>query len=167
MLKLRTLTLLVVLATLFTGSLGWAGGINVQQRVTLIPQMTGVTCWAAAASMVLGNQSVGKGKAKELGTGELQATDANIRRFAQQYGLVMRARSSYTVEGLANLLKKSPLWAAGNGHVVVIAGMEGDGTPSGTILTIFDPWPVGKGDVPRVSFKKWVADYGTVWILSK
>jgi len=47
--------------------------------------------------------------------------------------------------------------------------MNGDGTPSGTTLTIYDPWPPRVGQIRRVSFAKWMTDYpqATTYILHR
>lgn len=146
--------------------------LNIWHHVALFPQPTGMTCWSAAATMVLGNQSAGAGRARLAANGGLASDFANIRTFAAAYGLQMEAPQSWTVQGLEPLLMKGPLWVAGlvpSGHAYVIGAMSGDGTPVGTSLTIYDPWPPNKGQIRRTTFASWMARYpmATLYILHR
>jgi len=50
-----------------------------------------------------------------------------------------------------------PIWvgeASPGLHVVVVAGMHGDGTPDGTFVRIADPWPIGRGERYSLSFQE-------------
>lgn len=122
----------------------------VSHPVELVPQPTDMSCWAAAASMVLGNQSTGPGGAA-LQSGGLVNTVANVRTFARAYGLQVHPYQSWSVDGLRDLLERhGPLWVGGlvpNGHAYVIAGLWGDGTSKGTTMRIYDPWPPRVGRV--------------------
>jgi hypothetical protein len=76
---------------------------------------------------------------------------ANDTTMFSYWGLRPEAPQCYTVVGFAQMLNASgPLWVAGDlgttgrePHVRVVAGMQGDGTPEGTVLTIHDPWQRG------------------------
>ena len=63
------------------------------------------------------------------------------------WGLTPEAAQSYTVQGFADLLKKhGPLWVASaepGPHIRVVTGMVGDGTATGTLVYINDPWEQG------------------------
>lgn len=116
-------------------------------------QPTGMSCWSAAATMILGNnQSVGQGSAALRPSGGLDASFANIAEFARNLGWEMPDHTP-TVGELVSMLMRTPLWMAvqhaAGGHVVVLSGVYSDGDPSGqgTMVRIHDPWPVGHGAV--------------------
>lgn len=121
--------------------------------VPLIPQQTGMSCWAAGAAMLVAWRDQLSIDPSEIAnaTGAwtayvhgLQPNDASI---FPVWGMAPEAPQSYTVEGFYNLLNTyGPLWVAGavpSPHIRVVAGMRGDGTPDGTTLMINDPWETG------------------------
>jgi hypothetical protein len=65
------------------------------------------------------------------------------------WGLTPEPPQSFTVTAFAQLIQQyGPLWVAqqiDDPHILVITGISGDGTPTGTILSINDPWPPGGG----------------------
>jgi len=127
--------------------------INIKYDVQLVPQMTGMSCWAAGAAMLVGwrdkvsinpseiANAIGYWKQYEKG---LTPTDTSMFNY---WGLVVEPPQSYTVQGFANLLQRyGPLWVASaepGPHIRVVTGMSGDGTSEGTNLNINDPWQVG------------------------
>ena len=134
-------------------------------NVKLIPQHTPSTCWSAALAMLLGVQaSMSPGDAQTAAGGgmfndaELSKPD-NTKKFANFYGLKLLNAQSWMPDGLANMLSargplmmnmlwNAPKYMAGlgsSGHMMIIAGIRGDGSPEGTTLRIFDPWPVNRG----------------------
>ncbi len=121
-------------------------------RVILFGQPTGMTCWSAAATMILGNQSVGPGNATTGPGGGLTPTSGNQEVFAQALGWRMLGYSP-TVTDLANIVSQKPVWisAYGSGwaHAVVLSGVYSDGEDAGdgTMFRIHDPWPVGRGRI--------------------
>jgi hypothetical protein len=138
----------------------------------LVPQWTNTTCWSAATAMLLGMRAcMSSGPATATPeSGLLNDSDTmsleNTRKFAQYHGLTMLAPQSWTANGLARLLGThkrlmvDALWdvrsyIAGwgsSGHMMIIAGIRGDGTESGTTVRIYDPWPVGKGSVYSANY---------------
>jgi hypothetical protein len=64
---------------------------------------------------------------------------------------------TWTVEGLAGLLRRKPVWAVGGGssptggwlHAIVLSAIWSDGASdaSGTMIRIHDPWPPNQGSV--------------------
>ncbi|MEN1783496.1 MAG: M12 family metallopeptidase [Bacteroidota bacterium] len=129
--------------------------IDITYNVNLVPQTSRLSCWAAAAAMIVGwreNLSMNPRDIAggEGGWGEFFYNNSlppdNLEMFSI-WGLQYEHGQSYTVEGFAQVLAQGPLWAAtevNNGaHVVVVSAMRGDGTPGGTILTIQDPWEEG------------------------
>jgi hypothetical protein len=116
-------------------------------------QPTGMSCWSAAATMILGNnQSIGSGSAALRPSGGLDDSFGNIEEFARNLGWRMPNHTPTVVE-LVSLLMRTPLWMAvqhaNGGHVVVLSGVYSDGDPSGqgTMVRIHDPWPVGRGAI--------------------
>jgi hypothetical protein len=119
---------------------------NVHYDIDLLPQPTNMSCWSAAASMVLGNMSVGPGKAALDEKGGLKSSPQNIKQFADQYGFTVEYGATWTAKAIAIFLRMDgPLWVAGkvpNGHAFVISGIEGN-DDTDAVLTIYDPWPPG------------------------
>ena len=120
--------------------------------VTLVGQPDDTSCWSAAASMILGNMSVGSGDAGRSATGRLGHSLDNIEAFARSLGWRMLDHTPNIVE-LVSLLMRTPLWigvqGTGGGHAVALTGVYSDGDPSGqgTMVRIHDPWPVGHGAI--------------------
>ncbi|MDY8138116.1 M12 family metallopeptidase [Aquimarina sp. 2201CG5-10] len=129
--------------------------LNISYSVSLVPQTTRVSCWAASAAMIVGwrdqisinPEDIARGIGgwrNYFHNGGLPAD--NVEMF-HHWGLTYVHPQSYTVQGFADLLNNGPLWVATNldndPHVVVVTGMSGDGTPDGTMLTVQDPWEQG------------------------
>ena len=141
--------------------------------VTLVAQWTPSTCWSAALSMLLGGGpacmtpgSAALGQTGGLYNDASLSRPENTRRFADSYRLTLMHAMSWTAEGLAsllsghgplmmNLLWNAPSFMAGqgsSGHMLIIAGIRGDGTEDGTTIRIYDPWPVGHGSIYSLSY---------------
>jgi hypothetical protein len=139
--------------------------IDIAHRVQLFGQPTGMTCWSAAATMLTGaNMSYGPGEAALGATGGLEPSFENVQKFANAHGLTMHAPQSWTVPGLAGLMRQGPVWVAGwvpFGHAVVYGGIHGDGTPEGTLIIIYDPLPVGVGAVRGELYGDWMRHHPT------
>lgn len=112
-----------------------------------IAQPTNVTCWATAASMVLGWRDrmslTVEGIAERAGLTTATGLDAaQVGQFATDMGLTAEPPQSYTVEAFRQLLAtKGPLWvgAAVSGlHAIVVTGLYSDGNE--TYVRITDPW---------------------------
>lgn len=132
-------------------------------RVQMIPQWTADTCWSAATAMLLGRRMTMSSGGVSAEGGLLNDADlddpVNVRKFAQFHGLKMLPPRSWQPDGLASLLRgRGPimintLWEpkdyhagkGSSGHMRVIAGIRGDGTPGGTTIRLYDPSPVGRG----------------------
>lgn len=136
----------------------------------LVPQWTNTTCWSASTAMLLGMRacmSPGPATADSglLNDSEKMSPD-NTKTYAKYHGLSMSAPQSWTADGLARLLGAhkrlmvDALWdvssyVAGqgsSGHMMVIAGIRGDGTEFGSTVRIVDPWPVGRGSVYSANY---------------
>jgi Putative peptidoglycan binding domain/Papain-like cysteine protease AvrRpt2 len=130
--------------------------IDITHPVNLFPQPTAVSCWSAAATMIVGNMSVGPGNSK-LAAGSLIPGPNNVQAFADSLGWTMHYPQTWSVGGLANLLRRGPAWAVGGGtsplgqwlHAIVLSGLWSDAVQdgSGTMIRIHDPWPPNVGSV--------------------
>jgi len=133
--------------------------------VPLIPQPTDQSCWAAAVSMVLGNQSVGPGKAATFGDG-LILTYENVQTFARSHGLSVDRNVCLRIADLRKRLRKAPVMLIGEderqGHAVVLAGMWGDGSAQGTTLLILDPSPPKVGARKQMTYARFSRAYRLV-----
>lgn len=131
--------------------------IDITHPVRLFPQPTNMTCWSAAATMIVGNMSVGPGGAQLGPGGGMLPGPENIERFAQGLGWRMYHPQTWTVGGLAGLMRRRPVWAVGGGsspagdwlHAIVLSALWSDGAEdaSGTMIRIHDPWPPNVGSV--------------------
>jgi hypothetical protein len=124
--------------------------VELEHRVTLFGQPTGMTCWSAAATMILGNMSVGSGAAQTDTTGGLNPDIDNIETFLAGLGWrLLNNQSAPPISTFINGLSVGPLWVAFEGgtfkHAVVASAIWGDRTDDGTVMRIHDPWPPGRG----------------------
>ena len=137
---------------------------DVWNEVPLVPQTTGMSCWAAAAAMIVGwrdrvavdprdvAEGVGRWEAYREG---LDPND--VHALARTWGLVIQPQERLTIEALRETLEEyGPLWvgeASPGLHSIVVTGVRGDGTPGGTFVRINDPWPVGRGERYVLTFR--------------
>ena len=132
--------------------------------VQLVRQSTETNCWQAAAAMVLGErrEDVGIGRGHRRLSGALRTADDSMEGFASSHGLTLLYRTSFTPQGFYDLLNAhGPLMISGmvpDAHAMVIGGIRGDGTPDGTDLIIYDPWPWRQG-----TYAMSVQDFYTTW----
>ncbi len=123
-----------------------------EHGITLFGQPTGTSCWSAAATMILGNQSAGPGRARLAPTGEIYTSVENIREFARSYGWQALNHTPGILE-MVHLVQRTPVWitASGDGwgHAVVLSGVYSDGDirGNGTFFRIHDPWPPRRGKI--------------------
>lgn len=136
---------------------------DIWHEVPLVQQLTGMSCWAAAAAMLVGWRDCIDIDAEDVakGSGRWEAyrdglVPEDVDALAARFGLIAEPPRRYTVQSLRELLEQNgPLWvgeASPGLHVIAITGMHGDGTPDGTRVRIADPWPVGKGERYSISF---------------
>lgn len=136
---------------------------DVWWEVPLVPQVTGMSCWAAAAAMLIGwrdslavdPEEVAKacGRWAEYRDG---LVPEDVQGFASSWGLHAEALPALDPTRLHRLIAAhGPLWigeASPGLHVIVLAGLFGDGSDRGTILRVLDPWPVGRGERYQIPF---------------
>lgn len=127
--------------------------IDVRYNVQLVPQQTGMSCWAAGFAMIVGwaeqmsidpseiARATGYWAQYQTGLNPEDVTVMNV------WGFEPAPLQTLTVEGFANLLRsRGPLWVASaepGPHIRVVTGMQGDGSPDGTLVHINDPWEQG------------------------
>ena len=137
---------------------------DVWNEVPLVAQTTGMSCWAAAAAMLIGwrerlvvnpdEVARGAGRWSEFKNG-LHPED--VAAFAGRWGLVNEPNADvWEVDHFRQMLETfGPLWvgeASPGLHAIVVTGLCGDGTPEGTHVRVNDPWPVGAGERYTISF---------------
>ena len=133
-----------------------------EHNVRLYGQPTTMTCWSAAATMMSGsNQSVGPGGAATASSGGMGMGIENSDTFIRSRGWRMINNASRPpISVVTAALARGPVWLAFEGghfkHAVVVSAAWGDGTDTGTVLRIHDPWPQGRGTV-----------YGTTYVNGK
>lgn len=126
---------------------------EVHHRVTPFGQPDHVTCWSAAATIMLGNRSVGAGSARTGTDGGLGSQIDNVEQFLRSLGWHMvNNGTSPSASSLIRAVQRGPLWVSfvgteNFGHAVVISGYHTNaaGDEDATVFDIQDPWPPGRG----------------------
>jgi hypothetical protein len=150
---------------------------DIWHEVPLVQQLTGMSCWAAAAAMIVGWRDCIDIDAEDVahGAGRWHAyreglEPADVGAFARAWGLEVARLTALSVAEFRRLLTDhGPLWvgeASPGLHVVVVAGMFGDGTPTGSFVRIADPWPIGRGERYTLSFHEFRAGLAAAAALS-
>lgn len=152
--------------------LGAAPAVDIWHEVPLVPQLTGMSCWAAAAAMLIGWRDCIAVDPAELARGsgrwheyQIGIEPRDITTLARIWDLdVVDVPPDLSFADLAALLEQhGPLWvgeASPGLHVVVVAGAHGDGHPDRSHVRIADPWPAGRGErytIPFTEFRRSLA----------
>lgn len=135
--------------------------VDIWHEVPLVPQVTGMSCWAAGAAMIIGwrdSIAVDPGEVARAAGRWQEYRDGlqpeGVESFARTWGLGVRRLGGLTTPVLRQLLvDHGPLWvgeASPGLHVVVVSGLIGDGTDENTEVRVVDPWPVGRGERYRL-----------------
>lgn len=140
------------------GPLTWGAlgiSIDINKTVTLASQPSNDTCYAAAATMVLGPAASVSFNPGPTPSG--QASDDYWARSFQQLFSTWRLEYGQTPmpKALVGYIHNGAFWFAGNlpfpsgpsYHAVVVGAIWGDGDSETTMLLIYDPWPPGKGEI--------------------
>jgi hypothetical protein len=145
---------------------------KVDPGVEPVSQPSDNTCWAAAGAMLLSwkrRQSMTiQEAADQAGTGWREKLDGNIalhanelQAYAQALGIKAEALQSYLPRGILQLLQQyGPLWVIGDdavpddhmSHVRIVTGIHGDGSPTGTTVTVIDPANGQSNDLTYLDF---------------
>ena len=143
-----------------------AGGMStnpiaVNQSLTLVPQPTDVTCWAASIAML-----TGKTVEEVCSEAGMTTTDGygwpEIQQAVSMLGLTEVGPACGGPDYFAPMLERSPLWIVEVGapyHAVVLAGLNGGGNWDDTEATIYNPWPPGSGAIERKPFMEFANEY--------
>ena len=146
--------------------------IDVMYDVEMVPQQTDMSCWAAAAAMILSWRDQASYTPWQIANDIGHAYEFSYgyriddRSLFQATGMVAESPQTYSVHAFANMLNEyGPLWVAtheGAGHVRVVTGISGDGTAEGTELFISDPWDRDADEwLPSNSGSEYTESYAT------
>jgi hypothetical protein len=150
---------------------------TVPGNIPAVKQPTGNTCWATAATMLIswkkGPQTIQQAM-DNAGViyGLKVKADSGLAgsekpSFLQAVGMKAEGPQTYSVAGWQQLLKNyGPLWVTTNEgtsqrfavHARVMVGISGDGSPSGTFVTLLDPATGSKTSETIQSFTKKMED---------
>lgn len=127
--------------------------IDIEKPVTLASQPSNDTCYAAAATMVLGLYAARSWAPGPTPPGKA-ADDHWAEEFSKQFSWTLQYGVSPRPSMLAGFLHSGAFWIAGNlpfpsgpsYHAVVVGAIWGDGSPEGTMILIYDPWPPNRGE---------------------
>ena len=151
--------------------------VNIYHHVTLVPQSADDNCWLAAIAMLKGATTYTTGP--YVDTGFFRSDYSGIptqalyyQKLAKAYRLRYaelnpRASTTKTLSQFQKLLTIAPVGVFDTqpvnvkgkftAHATVIGAMRGNGTPSGTILTEYNPLPVNQGKIdPPISYQAWI-----------
>jgi hypothetical protein len=138
-----------------------SGSMAINQSVTLVPQPTEVTCWAASIAML-----VGKTAEQVCEDAGMTTTDgygwSEIQNAVAFHGLKEIGPACGGPDYFGPLLERSPLWIVEVGapyHAVVVAGLNGGGNWNDTEVTIYNPWPPGSGAIEYKTFEDFANEY--------
>ena len=143
---------------------------DVWNEVPLLPQLTGMSCWAAAAAMIVSWRDRIAIDPEEVARGIGQWTayrdglhPHDVSALADRWGLIAEATRAWSVADLRRLLEtRGPLWmgeASPGLHSIVVTGIYGDGTPEGSFVRVNDPWPIGQGERYVISFRQLMQNF--------
>jgi hypothetical protein len=150
----------------------------VLHNIRLVPQPTDSTCWAASTAMILHQPTPVTAPAFMLTPdgsllNDSELNDARITsQFARHFGLRLYPGQSWLPSGLASVIEYGPvmcnvLWdvegyvsgAGSAGHMVVFAGIRGNGHDLGTTIRVYDPLPVSHGSIYSIIYGQAIRRY--------
>jgi len=149
--------------------------VIIYHNVTLVPQSANDNCWLAAIAMLKGATTYTPGPYADTGFflsehGGIPPQAEYYKKLARAYRLRYAelkpgADATKTLAQFQKLLTIAPvgvfdtqlLLGKWTPHATVIGAMKGNGTPSGTMLTEYDPWPANQGKIhPPISYQAWI-----------
>lgn len=143
--------------------------VDVDVDVFLIPQPTDVSCWAASLAMVVSARDSASTMPATVAARAGMDVDTgygwpDIRKAVSAWNLIEEGPRSAMPDEWGRLLKQwGPIWVVEVGapyHAIVVAGLHGDGTPEGTDVTIYNPWPPGVGATEQKTFLEFDREFG-------
>lgn len=135
--------------------------MSVNQSLTLVPQPTDVTCWAASIAMLTSKTVDDVCTDAGMNTTDGYGWD-QIQTAVSVHGLTEIGPACGGPDYFAPMLERSPLWIVEKGapyHAVVLAGLNGGGSWDDTMATIYNPWPPGSGAIERKPFAEFAQEY--------
>ncbi len=143
---------------------------DIWHQVPLVPQLTGMSCWAAAAAMLVGWRECIHTRPDEIahGSGFWEAyrdglDPDSIGTLSKTWRLHPVNHFDISVANLRHVLANNgPLWvgeASPGLHSIVITGIYGDGSEENSFVRINDPWPIGGGERYSKSVKEFKRDF--------
>lgn len=113
-------------------------------QVPILQQPDPMSCWSAAAAMVQGSKAciTAAGSPRN----GLPANYSTLKKFADDQRLTLVAGASWSVSGIANILRvNGPIWVGLKGkdyrHAVVLVGLKGNDNPESATVVFVDPSP--------------------------
>jgi hypothetical protein len=148
-----------------------------QSDTPLINQMTGMSCWAASAAMVVGWRDRMEIDPAQIAaaTGAWSAyanglAPQDIPSLARAWRLSVQPPQSFAIDDLRRLIEsKGPLWVAAavpGLHAIVVTGMYSDGSVDNTFVRISDPWDRDPGTPGQPGAYLATHDSGSCYVLS-
>lgn len=135
--------------------------LSINQPVSLVPQPTDVTCWAASIAML-----TDKTVDDVVTAAGMTTTDgygwSEIQHAVSVHGLNEIGPACGGPDYFASYLERSPLWIVEVGapyHAVVLSGLNGGGSWDDTTATVYNPWPPGTGAIEQQPFAQFAEEY--------
>ena len=146
--------------------------MDIWHEVPLVPQLTGMSCWAAAAAMIVGWRDCVRSRPEEIarGVGHWGAYEdglfpESIAALSEQWRLTPVEPDGLSPHAIASMLTAyGPLWvgeASPGLHSIVVVGMFGDMSDTDTYLRVNDPWPVGLGERYAKPYREFLRDFSS------
>ena len=140
--------------------------LDINKVVIRSSQPTNDTCYAAAATMVLGPEASASFDPGPVPPGAA-ADNHWAEAFSQQFDWDLQYGITPMPNALAGFLIPGAFWFAGNlpfptgpsYHAVVVGALWGDGDADRTMVLIYDPWPVNIGDVYGIILGDYLSNY--------
>lgn len=119
--------------------------MGASNTVSWVGQSDTMSCWAAAATMMLGwrDQVCYAGDADVRARyGDMGGDGADVEEclhLALGQGMQVQPEMCRTPDGWEQLLGRGPVMVGIPGHFVVVSAINGDGSPEGSSLYVLDP----------------------------
>jgi hypothetical protein len=150
--------------------------VDIYYHVPFIPQPTNTSCWSSSIAMILWWRENEDAQMSLMDALTPEDVERNLPFFEfyfghrlssydpaplEYYNFISVQPSSFPVETFVDFLNHGPLWAAyfgcedpleNCGHVVVVVGIRGDGTPENTVVILHDP-DAGTGVYPNLGVR--------------
>jgi len=146
-----------------------ATALPVSYDLELVPQPTPVSCWVASLAMIIGYRDSASYDPKDIASAAGMDLDTGygwdqIRDAVNVWNLKEEGPASAMPELWAQMLRDmGPIWIVEVGapyHAVVLAGIQGDGTPEGSRVTVYNPWPPKQGAIEYKTFLDFDSEFG-------